>query len=147
MQLLNNKITDIGMKAIASYLVALGTLMMVEQAYGQDNSAGGKLRNDPTYSSHNYKHPNKAATAQKWESNRGVVVKAPVTGGVNVANYKHQTPNQVPAGGVTVYHTPSTDVADRNYKMQRPSQATGTGGSGVADKKKNRADNTTSVGD
>ncbi|HLL93455.1 MAG TPA: hypothetical protein VK404_00665 [Spirosoma sp.] len=135
------------MKAIVSYLIALGTLLVVEQASGQDNSAGNKLRNDPTYSTHNYKHSNKAAAARKWESNRGVVVKSPVAGGANVANYKRQTPNQAPAGGITIYHIPSTDVADRNYKMQRPNQSTGSSGSGVADKRKNRADSTTTVGD
>ncbi|MDB5241036.1 MAG: hypothetical protein JWP57_1661 [Spirosoma sp.] len=135
------------MKAVASYLIALSTLMMVDQACGQDNGTGGKLRNDPTYSTHNYKHPNKAVEARKWETNRGVVVKSPEASGASVANYKHQTPNQVPTGGITVYHIPSTDVADRNYKIQRRSQSTGIGGSGVADKKKNHADSTTTSGD
>lgn len=133
------------MKVVASFLLALSTLL-VDQACGQNNGAGGKLRNDPTYSTHNYKHANKAATAQQWELNRGVVVKAPVTGGAGVANYKHQAPNQAPAGGITIYHIPSTDIADRNYKIQRPSHSTGLG-SGVADKKKNRADSTTTSGD
>ena len=135
------------MKTISLYLVLLSLLALTEQACGQDDQR--KLRNDPTYSTHNYKHANKAATARKWEGNSGVVVKQPADqlGQSSVANYKRQVPNQTPVGGVTVGHTPSTDVADRNYKIQRPSQSSGSATSGVATKRKDRADKGTAIGD
>lgn len=133
------------MKTIDSCVVAVCLLALVGQAYGQDDRS--KLRHDPTYSTHNYKHANKAATARRWEANSGVAVQPPKSGETNLANYKRQVPGQAPAGGVTVSHTPLTDVADRNYKMQRPNQATGAMGSGVVAKKKNRANNGTAIGD
>lgn len=137
------------MKTINTYLTALGLLTLVGQTFGQDDQR--KLRNDPTYSTHNYKHANKAATARKWQGNSGVAVEQPtVPAGrpdqAGLANYKRQVP-QAPVGGVTVGHTPSADVADRNYKIQRPSQSTGVSGSGVAAKKKDRAERGTTTGD
>lgn len=133
------------MKTISTYFLMICWLVLAEQACGQDDR--NKLRNDPTYSTHNYKHANKAAAARKWEDNPGVVVKQPASGETNLANYKRQVPNQVPVGGITVGHTPSTDVADRNYKMQRPSQSTSSSGTGVASKRRNRVDRDTTVGD
>lgn len=137
------------MKTISTYLTALSLLILVGQASGQGDQR--KLRNDPTYSTHNYKHANKAATARKWEANSGVVVEQPTasTGRpdqAGLANYKRQVP-QAPVGGITVGHTPSADVADRNYKIQRPSQSTGVSGAGVAAKKKDRAEKGTTTGD
>ena len=132
------------MKIISTSLLVLGWLALAEQACGQGDQR--KLRNDPTYSTHNYKHPNKAATARKWEANSGVTVQTPTPGETSLANYKRQVPNQAPVGGVTVSHTPSTDVADRNYKMQRPSQSIGLSGSAVAGKR-NRTDKATTTGD
>lgn len=98
-----------------SLIVALISLSFVT-AWAQDNQ---KVRNDHTYSTHNYKHGNKAAAARQWESKSGTSVRAPgsVTG--PLANYKHPVPGTVPAGGVVVPHTPETDVALRNYKIQR----------------------------
>jgi hypothetical protein len=133
------------MKTIHTYLIALGFLALASQVSGQDNQS--KLRKDPTYSTHNYKHPNKAATARQWESKAGVAVQQPQAGNENLANYKRQVPNQAPTGGVTVDHTPSTDVADRNYKIQRISEPAAVPGSGVATKKKIRLANDTAVGD
>jgi hypothetical protein len=77
-------------------------------------------RNDPTYSTHNYKHPNKAAAAQRRALEPGVSVRFPQPGVVQAANYKMPQPGQVPAGSVVLPHTPSNDLADRNYKMPRP---------------------------
>jgi hypothetical protein len=133
------------MKSIQSYIIALGLLALASQVSGQDNQS--KLRNDPTYSTHNYKHPNKAATARQWESRSGVVVEQPQSGNLNLANYKRQVPNQNPVGGVTVDHTPSMDVADRNYKIQRPTRSSDATRSDVANKKKKRSDDSSAVGD
>lgn len=133
------------MKTTALYLTVLCWLALVGQACGQDDRRA--WRNDPTYSTHNYKHPNKAAAARRWETKAGVAVDQPKPGQSNVANYKRQAPNQPPVGGVTVNHTPSTSVADRNYKIQRPGQSTAVVGSGVATKRKDRPGSGPTVGD
>lgn len=132
------------MKTTGLRLIALWWLTLVGQACGRDD--GNKLRNDPTYSTRNYKHANKADSARKWENKKGVAVKPPKPDESTVANYKRQVP-QAPVGGVTVDYTPSTNVADRNYKIQRPGQSTGLLGSGVIATKKDRAGKTTTTGD
>lgn len=83
-------------------------------------------RNDPMYSVHNYKHPNKAAAAQRRASKTGVTVNLPPVGNTQVANYKMPHINRVPAGGITVPHSPDMDIANHNYKMPRPIMRTGT---------------------
>lgn len=97
------------------FIAALISLITLT-ASAQDDR---KRRNDHTYSTHNYKHPNKAATARTWAKQSGITVTAPnsVTG--RVANYKQPIPGGVPTGGISVPHTPSQDVAERNYKIQR----------------------------
>lgn len=132
------------MKLFTIALATAGLMAFACQSSAQDDS---KLRRDPTYSTNNYKHPNKAATARRWEANTGVTVQSPAPGDANLANYKRQVPSQEPAGGITVEHTPSTDVADRNYKMQRPMQSSGSSNSGVARKPQNRPDKTSATGD
>lgn len=80
-----------------------------------------KVRNDHTYSTHNYKHANKAATARQWENKPGASVRAPGLNTGPLANYKHPVPGAAPVGGVVMPHTPETDVTLRNYKIQRVS--------------------------
>lgn len=101
------------------FIIALIGLT-VSTAFAQDDR---KLRSDGTYSVHNYKHSNKAATARKWSAQVSVPVSAPTTVTGPVANYKQPVPGQLPTGGVTVPHTPLEDVALRNYKIQRVNQA------------------------
>ncbi|GAB3512755.1 hypothetical protein GCM10027341_53890 [Spirosoma knui] len=108
---------------IALIFASLGVFAMSRPAYAQDDT---KLRNDPTYSTHNYKHPNKSAVARGWESKQGVTVGRPMPSQEPLANYKRQVPGQPTGNGIVVNHTPSTDVADRNYKMQRPLRAGAT---------------------
>lgn len=55
------------MKTTVSYWMAPGWLVLGRRG-GQDER--GKLRHDPTYSTHYYKHANKAATARKWRAAR-----------------------------------------------------------------------------
>ena len=81
-------------------------------------------RNDPMYSTHNYKHPNKAAAAQRRDSATGVAVRRPSAGVGQVANYKMPATGRVPIGGITVPHRPNLNVAERNYKMPRPQVTT-----------------------
>ena len=134
------------MKTAIIWLTSLSLFAFAEQARSQDDK---KLRSDATYSTHNYKHPNKAATARKWEEKSGVAVQQPATGNNELANYKRQVPNAQPVGGIVVEHTPSMDVAERNYKIQRISQPTGDAGQGstpgtrVAKKQRKGKDNST----
>lgn len=140
-----------GVKTIVSYVVVLSWLALVGQSCGPDNSR--KMHHDATYSTHNYKHPNKVDSARKWDANPGVAVQSPIVpahrpGESNLTDYKRQVPNQAPVGGITVNYTSPADVANRNYKMQRSSQFTGLLGSGVAGKaRKNPAKNGTALGD
>ncbi|MFC5407708.1 hypothetical protein ACFPMF_00185 [Larkinella bovis] len=83
-----------------------------------------KIRRDHTISTHNYKHPNKAAKAQKLASQRGETISAPGLDNRAVVNYKQPVPNAAPADGYLVPHKANENLADRNYKMQRPSGLT-----------------------
>lgn len=87
-------------------------------ASAQDDAT---LRRDGTYSTHNYKHPNKAAKARQWEAKQGVSVDAPGPNRGPMASYKHPVPGVAPVGGVVAPHTPQMDVGLRNYKIQRVS--------------------------
>lgn len=85
--------------------------------------AKAQLRQDHTYSTHNYKHPNKAAEARRWEGKKGVLVETParmVQRDNRPASYKNQLPGQQAVGGVTVVHTMNEDLTGRNYKMPKP---------------------------
>ncbi|WP_080056424.1 hypothetical protein [Spirosoma aerolatum] len=103
-----------------TYLViaALSTFTILN-ASAQDDS---KLRRDVTYSTHNYKHPNKAATAHQWADKKGVTVNAPALNQGPMLSYKHQAPGIEPVGGVVTAHTPEMNLAVRNYKIQRVSE-------------------------
>ena len=103
------------MKLFGLLLTATTLGLVSLQACGQDDS---KLRNDPTYSTRNYKQPNKAATARNWEESTGVQVRPPYAPANQVSSYKNQAPNQLPAGGVLVDHQPNEALANRNYKAQ-----------------------------
>jgi hypothetical protein len=130
------------MKTAIKILTGLSLLAVAEQACSQDDK---KLRNDPTYSTGNYKHPNKAAAARRWEQKTEVAVQQPTPGDARLADYKKQVPNQQPAGGVTVEHTPSTDVADRNYKIQRVNQPRETPNETFVKRQRKGKDNNGSV--
>ncbi|WP_375448023.1 hypothetical protein [uncultured Fibrella sp.] len=109
------------MKSLTTLLIGLGLFACNAPTKAQDDQ---KLRKDQTYSTHNYKHPNKAATARRWEEKEGITVQTPSPQDVQLANYKRQVPGQQPVGGVTVAHTMNDELANRNYKMQKPSVST-----------------------
>ncbi|MBO0931283.1 hypothetical protein [Fibrella aquatilis] len=115
------------MKRTLNVLAGFGLLIVSLSAVAQGNTheEASKLRNDPTYSTRNYKHPNKATTAQRWEGATGVEVRPPYAPANRVSSYKNQAPNQIPSGGVTVDHAPNERVANRNYKaqQQKPSES------------------------
>lgn len=99
------------------YLVtaALSVLTILNTS-AQDDA---KVRRDVTYSSHNYKQPNKVAVARQWETKKGVLVNTPTPSKGPAVSYKNQVPGRKPVGGVVMTHTPVLDVAVRNYKIQR----------------------------
>lgn len=138
----HNKTTEMAMKTAIKFLAGLSLLAIAEQAPAQDEK---KLRNDPTYSTANYKHANKAATARRWERKAEVAVQQPTATDTRLADYKKQVPNQEPAGGITVEHTPSTDVADRNYKIQRVNQPRETPNETFVKRQRKGKDNNGSV--
>ncbi|MBD2755096.1 hypothetical protein [Spirosoma validum] len=105
------------MKTLIFTLGIIGLTVLTASA--QDDR---KLRNDVTYSTHNYKHANKAATAKRWTTDKSLEVTPPSTAVNQLANYKHQMPGLTPVGGVVLPHTLQTDVASRNYKIQRVSE-------------------------
>ncbi|CAN5378927.1 hypothetical protein BH09BAC4_BH09BAC4_52440 [soil metagenome] len=108
------------MKSLTFLLAGALLVAMTSRTYAQD--VGSKPLNNPMYSTHNYKHPNMAAAARRSENKTGVAVQQPTPTDARMANYKNQMPNRQPVGGVTVDHTPSASLADRNYKIQRVSE-------------------------
>ncbi len=109
------------MKTAPLLIVFLSLLAGVTGVYAQSRRDVQSVKplNNPLYSSHNYKHPQAAAAARSWENKSAVGVSSPVATETQLANYKHQMPNRKPVGGIVVPHTPSTNLADRNYKIQR----------------------------
>jgi hypothetical protein len=104
-----------------TYIFALALSgLTILTASAQDDT---KRRNDATYSTHNYKHPNKAAAAQKWANQKGTGISTPSETNRTVANYKQPVPNAEPANGLVVPHNSQENLADRNYKIQRPNVA------------------------
>ena len=85
-------------------------------ALAQDDT---KRRNDVTYSTHNYKHPNKAAVARKWANEKGTQISATGFDQKLVTNYKQPVLRTEGVEGLVVPHTAQENLADRNYKMQR----------------------------
>jgi len=127
------------MKIAIALVTGLSLLALSGSSQAQEDR---KLRKDPTYSTHNYKHPNKAAVARRWEDKEGVSVQQPSPGDARLADYKKAVPNAEPAGGVTVDHTPSTNLADRNYKIQRLGAPVNTSNEGIVRQRKRTGDST-----
>ena len=109
------------MKSFTFLLAGAFMVALTSNTFAQDVGQSKPL-NNPMYSTHNYKHPNMAAAARRSESKSGIAVQQPAPTDARLANYKNQMPNRQPAGGVTVDHTPSASLADRNYKIQRVSE-------------------------
>ena len=95
---------------MSSLIIAM-FLLTGSVAVAQTNN----VRNDHTYSTHNYKHPNKAAEARRWEQ-KGAITVTPPTELPTLANYKQSLPGRNPAGGVTISTNGPASVASRNYK-------------------------------
>lgn len=113
-----NKTSEMAMKLSPFLLTGIGLLAVAGALYGQDDGPRKPL-NNPMYSTHNYKHPNIAAAARRWENKEGVAVKKPAPGDAQLANYKTQMPVAQPVGGITIEPAQSVSLPDRNYKIQR----------------------------
>ena len=98
--------------------ICIGCLLWPCLSQAQD----AKLRRDVTYSTHNYKHPNKAAQARKWEQPATVDVNAPAS--VASRNYKQpmNATEQPQEEGIVLRANRDQLDMDRNYKNQHPSQ-------------------------
>ncbi|MFD1145094.1 hypothetical protein ACFQ4C_28450 [Larkinella insperata] len=107
------------MKTYFFALVLIGLFSVTASA--QDDA---KRRNDVTYSTHNYKHPNKAAAARKWANEKGGTISATGFDQKLVTNYKQPVPRTEAADGLIVPHTAQENLADRNYKVQRVNTVT-----------------------
>lgn len=138
------------MKSLTFLLVGIGILSIVGQARAQTNRDDGQKKplNNPMYSTANYKHPNMAAAASRWEKKTGVAVQKPAPSDAQLANYKNQHPAVQPVGGVSVDHTPTMSLADRNYKIQRVSEPReGSAATEYMVKKRNKKSDSTAVGE
>lgn len=116
-----NKTSEMAMKVSIFLLTGIGLLAISGLLYAQDDGVRRPL-NNPMYSTHNYKHPQLASAARKWENKKGIAVKKPTPGETQLANYKSQMPVAQPVGGITIEHTPIISLTDRNYKIQRLSE-------------------------
>lgn len=130
------------MKSIAFLLVGVSILAASGQAFSQDDGQRKPL-NNPMYSTGNYKHPNMAAAASRWENKKGVAVKTTTPTDGQLANYKRQVPFTQPIGGITVGHVPSNNLADRNYKIQRISEPQNQAANDYYVSKQRKKDSTT----
>jgi|GEM_PF-3478779 len=125
-----------------------GILLLI----GLTTQAQDKRHSDPGYSTHNYKHANKAAEARRWEAAQetGVSIPVPTVADAGIrpdaGNYKRQggrvNPNEgvvrLRSLGVDAFETNPT-YSERNYKRHhRILPATG----GVARRRKLPADST-----
>ncbi len=115
-------ITLIALAAVP--LLAVPVSAQVPEGPPQPHVKAPVWRNDPMYSTHNYKHPNKAAAAQRRNPAAGVAVNKQSAETNQVANYKMPATQRVPTGGITIPHAPDLGVANRNYKMPRPHATT-----------------------
>ena len=138
------------MKSFTFLLAGFCLLAVAEEARSQDKRPApvSKPLYNPMYSTHNYKHPGMAAAARSWQPKNSVLVEKPKAGDAQLANYKKQMPVTQPVGGITVGHTPTTNLADRNYKIQRLSEPKPfeSGNEYYIDRKQRKADSV-AVGD
>lgn len=111
--------------------------LFLNAALSQDGFAQteNKLQKDPTYSIHNYKHPNKAVAARAWQSEIVLGQQSRDRRQVRMGDYK-RTANVEPGASRLVFRPRRNRninpelVSGYNYKNPRPS--------GVSDKREAR---------
>jgi hypothetical protein len=89
-------------------LILSSLILMVNAASGQRS-----VDRDPTYSVHNYKHPNKAAYAKKHHLDRSIELENTVV--IGNANYKQHSNSSV-ASTKAVISVNKPDKSRKSYK-------------------------------
>ena len=77
-----------------------------------------KRKKDGTYSTHNYKQPNKAAVARQWETPLSVAVPPIETTQPPAGNYKHHSGQDTNSGQLTGPAPTPAPLQDRHYKTK-----------------------------
>ncbi len=97
-------------------------LIVAGPALSQD----AKLKRDVTYSTHNYKHPNKAQVARKWEQSPGVRTSDLTERQVVTGDYKKPATivTQQPTPQLAFEVKPEREI-NRNYKAAMATQFAG----------------------
>ncbi|QHV94653.1 hypothetical protein [Spirosoma endbachense] len=104
------------MKTVGITLWGVFGLLLVAPAFSQNRA---EVYNDPTYSTHNYKHPNKAIEAQRVEASIGTNVPAATSTDRILADYKPQIHSNYASGSITVDYKSPRNTGDWNYKTQQ----------------------------
>ena len=101
------------MKTILTTCIGLLAVALAIPATAQN-----KLKNDPTYSTANYKHPNKATAARQWESESGIEFRIRNNRKPqNIASYREQQ-RRGGLGDPAIAIPSKPSLANRNYKQQ-----------------------------
>ncbi|GAB3899306.1 hypothetical protein GCM10028803_20230 [Larkinella knui] len=79
--------------------------------------AQDKVKNDPTYSTANYKHPNKATSARQWEPESGIEFRIRRRQPQTIAAYREQQ-RRGGFGDAAISIPAKPTLANRNYKQQ-----------------------------
>lgn len=97
--------------------ITLTCLGLLAIAFAIPAMAQNKVKNDPTYSTANYKHPNKAAVARQMEPEEGIEFRRRKRKPQNLATYREeQRRGGIADPAIAIPVTPS--LANRNYKQQ-----------------------------
>lgn len=117
-----DELTNKTMKSTQVSLYTFGILavsmLISSNLFGQTAS---KYRSDATYSTHNYKHPNKASAARQWNPEASLTLRASNTQQLGLGDYKRFANRDTTSLTVAV---PTVGVpASINYKTKQSSLA------------------------
>ncbi|GAA4404509.1 hypothetical protein GCM10023187_21940 [Nibrella viscosa] len=102
------------MKSLRRALLGLLGVAVAGTSLAQEDT---KLRRDVTYSTRNYKHPNKAAVASQWEPEASVSFRKRNARRVTIGDYKRPSSRDGRMTGI-VLPAQSISTTERNYKAQ-----------------------------
>ena len=102
------------MKTVWKTCLGLLAIALAIPATSQDND---KLKRDPTYSTGNYKHSNKAKAAREWEPESGITFRIRKRQPQNIASYREQQ-RRGGIGDPAIAIPAKPSMANRNYKHQ-----------------------------
>jgi hypothetical protein len=106
------------MKVAMQTLAGLLAVALAIPATAQDTRSRSVEQSDPTYSTRNYKHPNKAAAAQQWEPEASIEFRQRKRRfPQSIASYREeQRRGGMPNSAIAVPASPT--LVNRNYKQQ-----------------------------